>query len=83
MSSSRLTLPSIPSYGGEALWFNNKPYNKESSSLGRGNKGEGQPQILRTICHFDYREKSKELRVIKDIFRCLTLVRHDRKWIFL
>ncbi len=28
MSSSRLTLPSIPSYEGEALWFNNKPTTK-------------------------------------------------------
>lgn len=38
MSSSRLTLPSIPSYGGEALWFNNKPTTKSLPLSGEETK---------------------------------------------
>ena len=38
MSSSRLTLPSIPSYGGEALWFSNKSTTKSLPLSGEETK---------------------------------------------
>ncbi len=38
MSSSRLTLPLIPSSGREALWFNNKPTTKSLPLSGEETK---------------------------------------------
>jgi hypothetical protein len=38
MNSSRLTLSSIPPYGGEALWFNNKPTTKSLPLSGEETK---------------------------------------------